>query len=327
MAYRAQHSSYHILYAAQYSCQATAGDYRPLACPPDNRGVRGILAGLLGVASAAVVVGAAPPTPGPAVTGLDHVPIAVADLEASSARYRALGFTLKPGRPHDNGIRNQHAKFADGTELELITAPEARDGLTTTYRHHLAQGDGPAFLALFAPSLDQAAARLAEGGIPHTRRGPTLSLGAGDGLGYLFLGPRNASPTDRPGHFAHANGATSLIAVWLAGELRAEVRLLETLGARVTTAEVHVPHRQSVAVATFDEGEVLLLPSDRQLVPGRKIVGATVRVRSIATVTDLLGRNALPPVERVTTPRGLSVFLPPALTKGLWLELREPASR
>ena len=47
--------------------------------------------------------------------------------------------------PHDNGIRNQHAKFPDGTELELITATEARDVLTTTYVRYLASGDGPAF--------------------------------------------------------------------------------------------------------------------------------------------------------------------------------------
>jgi catechol 2,3-dioxygenase-like lactoylglutathione lyase family enzyme len=66
----------------------------------------------------------------PVVVGLDHIPIAVADLERAAERYRRLGFTLKPGRAHKNGIRNQHAKFADGTELELITAPEGRDSLT-----------------------------------------------------------------------------------------------------------------------------------------------------------------------------------------------------
>jgi hypothetical protein len=66
--------------------------------------------------------------------GLDHIPIAVADLERAAERYRALGFALKPGRPHENGIRNEHAKFTDGTELELITAPAARDELTSTYR-------------------------------------------------------------------------------------------------------------------------------------------------------------------------------------------------
>jgi catechol 2,3-dioxygenase-like lactoylglutathione lyase family enzyme len=87
----------------------------------------------------------------PTIAGLDHIPIAVKDLEAAAARYRQLGFALKPGRPHENGIRNQHVKFPDGTELELITAPKAVDALTATYSRHLASGDRPAFLAFFAP--------------------------------------------------------------------------------------------------------------------------------------------------------------------------------
>ena len=58
----------------------------------------------------------------------------VNDLDAAVTRYRALGFALKPGKPHDNGIRNQRVKFEDGTELELLTAPEAKDRLTTQYR-------------------------------------------------------------------------------------------------------------------------------------------------------------------------------------------------
>ena len=150
----------------------------------------------LGVVLAAAVGLATRP---PAVTGLDHIPIAVRDLDGAAADYRALGFSLKPGRPHENGITNQHVKFPDGTELELITAPEARDALTTTYRRHLAAGDGPAFLALFAPGV------------------ATASLGLDvDPLRYIFMFGRNQSPTDRPEHFAHANTAESLIGAWLA---------------------------------------------------------------------------------------------------------------
>ena len=72
----------------------------------------------------------------PAVLGLDHIPIAVAGLEGATERYHALGFTLKPGRFHANGIRNQHVKFAAGTELELITEPQ----LTHQVGGHLALG-------------------------------------------------------------------------------------------------------------------------------------------------------------------------------------------
>jgi catechol 2,3-dioxygenase-like lactoylglutathione lyase family enzyme len=258
------------------------------------------------------------------VVGLDHIPVAVANLEEAAERYRALGFTLKPGRPHDNGIRNQHAKFADGTELELITAPEARDALTTTYRRHLAEGDGPAFLALFAPSMDAVAARLEASGVAHGRHDPYVDFDDRDGLGYVFLGPRNHSPTDQPAHFVHANSALSLVAVWLAGDdLSRERRLLATLGAQMISAWVRVPQLVTVPVARFAEGEVLLLPKDRPIVPGRRIVGATVRVGRLAAVEAILGRGGMKVLARVTGPQGTSLFLHPAMTHGLWLELRQ----
>jgi catechol 2,3-dioxygenase-like lactoylglutathione lyase family enzyme len=267
---------------------------------------------------------AGPSADDPVVRGLDHVPVAVASLEEAAERYRALGFTLKPGRPHDNGVRNHHAKFADGTEIELITAPEARDALTATYRRHLGQGDGPAFLALYAPSMEAAGARLVAARVAHNHHRSYLGFGDGDGLSYLFLGPRNHSSTDRPDHFAHANGASSLVAVWLAGEdLSSERRLLTALGAELVTAEVRVPDAVSAPVARFAEGDVVLLPKERQLVPGRRIVGATLRVRSLVALESLLARRGAPVPTKITGRQGRSVFLPPAVTHGLWLEFRE----
>lgn len=241
----------------------------------------------------------------PAVIGLDHIPIAVRDLEAAADRYRELGFSLKPGRPHQNGIRNQHAKFPDGTELELITAPEERDALTTTYHRHLAAGDGPAFLALYAPDASR---------VPRRLESP---------LGYLFFGPRNASPTDRPEHFAHANTAESLIAVWLSSDtLSGERALFEKLGASTSRREVHVPGRVTADVARFREGEAVFLPGSHQLVSGRRIVGVTLRVRSVATVRQLLASRRVPVSPAPDGPEN-SVFLAPPTTHGLWIEFRE----
>src|SRR5262249_45785157 len=100
------------------------------------------------------------PPPAAAIAGLDHIPIAVRDLGKAADDFRRIGFALKPGPVPENGSKNVHAKFRDGTELELITAPEARDGLTTTYVRHLSAGDGPAFLALFAPDSTALVGRL-----------------------------------------------------------------------------------------------------------------------------------------------------------------------
>lgn len=255
----------------------------------------------------ALVWMAAPPAP--TVVGLDHVPIAVNDLARAVEDYKTLGFALKPGRPHEDGIENQHVKFTDGTELELITAPAARDTLTTTYRRHLANGDGPAFMGLFARGIE-----------PGTTR-PTS-------LDYVFLSGRNKSPTDRPEHFAHANTAESLVSVWLAGnDLSRERRLLHDLGARETEKAVRVPDARRAAVAQFQEGDVLLLPGSHQLVPGRRVVGVTLRVRSLDAARAIVDRGQLASLAVVPSADGRSVFLPPSRTHGLWIELRELGRR
>lgn len=255
--------------------------------------------------------GAGEPGPG-LVPGLDHIPIAVRDLEAAGAVYRRLGFTLKPGRPHPNGLRNLHAKFADGTELELITADSGRDDVTRQYVVHLEQGEGPAFLALYAPEAGGVAEAL-EGSHGLRRSGPYVYLDGGP-LDFLFFGPRNASPTDRVEHFRHANGTQALVAVWLAGEdLSAERAMLDSAGAKFGETESPFRGEGKVPVARLPEGEVLFLPGSRQLVPGRKIVGATLRVANLEMTRRVVGGQG-------DTGR---VVVEPRSAAGLWLEFRE----
>jgi len=237
----------------------------------------------------------------PGALGIDHVPVAVGDLEKAGEQYRALGFALKPGRPHDNGIRNLHAKFPDGTEIELITAPAATDSLTRTYREHLKAGDGPAFLAFFMPPDAQAEHRLTDAGV----RVPA----------YVFFGQGNASPTDRPEHFAHANSAYALTRVWLAGDdLSTERRMLAALGARFHSGRVDFPMPMQAEIADFPQGSVVLLPGRYQIVRGRPIAGITVAVRDL----DAAVRFAGPDARRSAA----SVFVDPRRALGYRLEFR-----
>ncbi|MBW2551150.1 MAG: VOC family protein [Deltaproteobacteria bacterium] len=52
---------------------------------------------------------------------MDHVIILVDDLEAASADFEALGFTVTPGGEHGEGLsHNALIHFADGTFFELL---------------------------------------------------------------------------------------------------------------------------------------------------------------------------------------------------------------
>src|SRR5882757_8236766 len=81
------------------------------------------------------------------ILGIDHIPVVVSNIEEAAADFRAMGFSIKPGRPHADGIRNAHVKFPDGTEIELITARQSADTLTAEYRTKLENGEARSTLA------------------------------------------------------------------------------------------------------------------------------------------------------------------------------------
>ncbi len=60
--------------------------------------------------------------------GIDHVVIAVAELEAAIKRYTESGFTVVRGGRHNIGTHNALVAFADGSYLELIAFLNPRPG-------------------------------------------------------------------------------------------------------------------------------------------------------------------------------------------------------
>ncbi len=85
---------------------------------------------------------------------LDHLTVAVRDLPQAVLQAERVGFTVKPGRLHDNGLKNAFIEFADGTEIELMTLVGlAQDDVSRTYEKFLARGEGAIFLALSAENL------------------------------------------------------------------------------------------------------------------------------------------------------------------------------
>ena len=85
---------------------------------------------------------------------LDHVVIHVNDLEAASADYRSLGFTVTPGGEHaDGNSHNALISFADGAYLELIAfkRPPPPEHL---FARGVAQGEGIIAYALLPDDIE-----------------------------------------------------------------------------------------------------------------------------------------------------------------------------
>lgn len=62
------------------------------------------------------------------LTAIDHLVVAVSDLEAATEDYRSLGFTIVPGGRHPGvGTHNALIAFADTSYIELLGFYEARE--------------------------------------------------------------------------------------------------------------------------------------------------------------------------------------------------------
>ena len=110
-----------------------------------------------------------------------------------------------------------------------------------------------------------------------------ITFPTSDRLRTIFFGRRRPSPTDRPQHF----------------------------------------YRIKATVARLQEAEVLLLPGSQQIVPGRRIVGATIHTDDLEALRRVLSTNLLDIPQAVTIPGGRSIFIPPQAAHGIWLEFRQ----
>ncbi|MGH1362086.1 MAG: VOC family protein [Calditrichia bacterium] len=151
---------------------------------------------------------------------LDHINIAVADLETATALFNdSLGFAIKPGRLHENGINNAHLKFKNGTSIEIITASKPGDDLAAFYQKRIsyAQGGSAAFLCLrltYSAASDSLLKRfpLNKADLGYAE---LYSFSLADPRHPLFFIRYKKRTSDNPRYLYHWNGAQQLSAVWV----------------------------------------------------------------------------------------------------------------
>lgn len=97
-------------------------------------------------------------------TGIDHVVIAVNDLEQAIADYTEAGFTVTPGGEHTNGVtHNALIAFTAGAYLELIAWKSP--GEDSVWARRLQAGEGFVDYALRSADLEAEVVRLRDEGI------------------------------------------------------------------------------------------------------------------------------------------------------------------
>lgn len=95
---------------------------------------------------------------------IDHIVIAVTDLEAAVRDYDALGFTVLQGGAHPRGSRNALVAFEDGAYLEIIAFGRPVPGFRW-WEVLSAAGSGLVDYALLPDDLDKRLAAVRDHGI------------------------------------------------------------------------------------------------------------------------------------------------------------------
>lgn len=274
----------------------------------------GVAIALLCILSVAGVLKAQARHERPVVDGIDHIPVVVTDLDKAQADFRAMGFSIKPGRFHEDGIRNAHVKFSDGTEIELITAVKAVDALTSEYTAKMKTGEGPVYFGLFAEDFAAASARVKSLPIKAELDTGAVTFAVTSPLHPLFIGQRNKAADDKPEYFEHKNGAIRLSALWVrdSSELRDE---LEGLGVSLSPVDMCGFEGITKGVrAALPEGNLFLIPSN-----AATVFAARVEVRRLADTEHILRSNGIPMKPGEFCDKK-SLWVPPLYAHGIWIE-------
>ena len=167
---------------------------------------------------------------------IDHVVVAVSNLDSASLGFRNLGFTQKEGRLHTNGLLNRHIKFLDGTELELMTViGEPKDEMAKGYYNFLESGEGGAFIAFQAKLVHvlEASSTIDVSAIFQEIGGFRYVTFSDQGLENIFFIEYEHLIQDSNNLLKHENGVIGIDEVWIEASSKLR-RLFDVLNIKET---------------------------------------------------------------------------------------------
>ncbi|GHE70763.1 VOC family protein [Roseivirga thermotolerans] len=172
---------------------------------------------------------------------IDHVVYAYSNLDSAKNRFASMGFTLKPGKLHSNGLLNAHVKFENGSYVELMSLKgQPTDDVALKYKTLIEQHYTGAYLALTGPEHHKIVLALRQLNIEHEVTNGSLwtyiAFPEYSPLSHIFFITYH-HPNPATGEFTiHSNGFNGLKEVVIeGGELL--VGLLHTLGLRNSLTE------------------------------------------------------------------------------------------
>jgi hypothetical protein len=256
----------------------------------------------------------------PSGVRLDHMPLAVRDLPAAVAQFSRLGFTIKPGRHHQNGIENASIKFADGSYVELITSHDASDEISREYQEFLRKQEGVAYVFVRDEAVTRVTSQVLQAGGHRAESGPFAftEVPAAWKAPHLQLIEYFAPANDSPATYQHSNGASRIVAIWTIVE-HSDDPVVKAFGARPRVIDAWAFNsRETEAVALGGGACLMFATRTADDPPQSAALGILIEVGSLRQLTQSARSSAVM--------RGPAAWLSPSQMHGVWLGFIEHAA-
>lgn len=151
---------------------------------------------------------------------IDHVIYVTQDLDSTLNKIQGLGFTIKKGSQHSNGILNAHIKFENDSSIEFITINGTpKDDLAKEYQKLITQKEGGVYIALTGIKLNLLSAKFKKLEILHTiekgKNWSYLTFPKDSKLAIFFFIEYHTDFKNAPFLYQHKNGIKEINTIYL----------------------------------------------------------------------------------------------------------------
>jgi hypothetical protein len=252
----------------------------------------------------------------------DHLIIGTANISESANFFAdVLGFTIKNGRQHSNGVNNLFIEFKDNSELELISVIDPKDNIARKYRSLIEHKKYGLQFAMRTDRLNEVISHFSNlnsdyNKIHENENYSVLSKSEYDAkLPLFFMKHKNQNfntETD------HQNSAKGIRSIWFSTQkLKETIFDLADLGFQlVDTVKVHGFSNRSVLMKN-DNFEIILLEEKDY-----GILGVTIILDDLSVVKRRLDNKNLK-YRSYNDEKGSGIILSPETSESIWIEFKE----
>lgn len=250
---------------------------------------------------------------------LDHVIVGSKDLNKSSELFSSLGFSIKDGYKHKNGIKNNFIEFTNNSELEIIEVSDTNDELSKNYKTLIEENISGLQFAIRVHEIDQLKNSFDKLDYPFSKTDKNnfystlFSKSINTELPIFFI---KYNKENNNTEVNHTNKTKGIKSIWFeTKDIKKSAGQLVDFGfAPIGNYKIPSFNNKVVEFRNNNFG-IILIESNKY-----EISGITISIESLSELQQIMNKN----FDRIFLDKiikyGKSIFLPREITKSLWLE-------